>query len=150
MPGSGPETIGARLRKWSDDVLLLEFNGEIEMDTANVFREHLEVATKRKPKGIAVDLSQIDYMDSSGVAVLIEVLRWCRRDGIRFLLVNPSQAVQRAKHVVHLSDAFETAADRDAAWRVFVDSDLLPTPDVPDGTDAPAPEAAADLMTAGD
>ena len=122
------ENLSARLKKWSDHVLLLEFSGVVEMDTATAFREHLQVATRRAPKAIAVDLAGIEYMDSSGVAVLIEALRWCRRDAIQFLLVAPSAAVERAKQVVHLQDAFESVPTRDDAWQVFVDASLLERP----------------------
>ncbi len=114
-----------RLKRWSDDVLLIEFLGVVEMDTAVHFRAQLLAVVRRRPRAIALDLSHVEYMDSSGVAVLIEALRWCRTDKVRLLLVNPSAAVTRANQVVHLASAFETVDDRDAAWAAFVSEDLL-------------------------
>lgn len=46
--------------------------GEIDLSTVNTVRAAIEAITRSEPDHIAFDLSGVGFMDSSGIAVLLE------------------------------------------------------------------------------
>ena len=69
--------------------------GEVDLYTSPELRA---VAVKKVPKGtevIGVDLSQVAYMDSSGVATLVEAMKSATKGAKAFVLVSPSEAVAK-------------------------------------------------------
>lgn len=111
--------------KWADDVVLLAFAGRVDMDTAITFRANLLAAIESKPRGIAVDLREINYMDSAGVAVMVEMLRWCKNREIVLVLVAPSPAARRGIEVMQVMQAFPLTDSTDTARDRFVAAGLL-------------------------
>jgi len=59
---------------------------------------------------VAVDLSGVRYMDSSGVATLVEGLRRCRDLDKVFKLVAPSTAVMKVLELAKLDSVFEVSS----------------------------------------
>ena len=96
------------IMNWSgpDDVVWVTFTGRIHMDTAPAFRRQLEKLVGTQPRALAVELADVSYMDSSGVAVLVECLRWSHAAGIDFVLLAPSTRVLEAFEVVGLGGIF--------------------------------------------
>ncbi|MCZ6601962.1 MAG: STAS domain-containing protein, partial [Planctomycetota bacterium] len=78
----------------TDRVEVIQPKGEVDMHSSPQLREVLKGATEKPVDGIVLDLSQVDHMDSSGVAVLIEGLRWSRAKGIKYELADLSDAVR--------------------------------------------------------
>jgi anti-anti-sigma factor len=50
---------------------VVELSGEIDISNADAFREALEFIVEAKPKRLVFDLSQLTFMDSSGIAVMV-------------------------------------------------------------------------------
>ncbi|MGP1310428.1 MAG: STAS domain-containing protein, partial [Phycisphaerales bacterium] len=53
--------------------------GDVDLQRSPVLREHLKSVSDRKPSRLVVDLSEVSYMDSSGVATLVEAMQLARR-----------------------------------------------------------------------
>lgn len=49
--------------------------GDIDMSRAPAFRQYVRDALKTTTSRIVIDLSQVEYMDSSGLATLVEAMR---------------------------------------------------------------------------
>lgn len=96
-----------------DDGLRLRLSGELDLAAAPGLEERL---AQLSAEGVAIrlDLSQLAFIDSSGVRVLIRAVNASRENGLR-LDVDPnlSDAVQRVFELVQL-DRF-IAGDADAA-----------------------------------
>lgn len=54
---------------------ILSLSGEVDLYSSPEFRKRLINLTKPKTPTIVVDLSEVSYMDSSGVATLVEGLQ---------------------------------------------------------------------------
>ncbi|MCZ6812178.1 MAG: STAS domain-containing protein, partial [Planctomycetota bacterium] len=63
----------------SDDGVILRPCGEIDLNCAAVLREQLRRAQDGRPERLVVDLGGVPYMDSSGVATLVEAMQVARR-----------------------------------------------------------------------
>ena len=81
--------------------------GEIDMYVAPKVREALLAACQRCAKGVAVDLTSVPYMDSSGIATLIEGMQWTRKEGSRFFLVGVQQTVMDMLKLAKLHEFFD-------------------------------------------
>jgi anti-sigma B factor antagonist len=77
-----------------------------ELDTRSV--PALEAAMSRycaaAPSAITLDLSELTFIDSSGLWTLLAAMRWCERQGRGFSIIPGSQSVQQVFEVTGLSD----------------------------------------------
>ena len=76
--------------------------GRITVNNSDEMRRKLLAALRSRPARLTVDLSQATYMDSSGLATLLEAVRIARKQGTRLLLAGVSGQ----------PDAFSKSADR--------------------------------------
>lgn len=90
----------------SDRVEVVQPRGEVDLHSSPKLRDVLKDATGKSIEGIVLDLSEVDHMDSSGVAVLIEGLRWSRARGIRYWLSSLSDAARVVIELAKLDSVF--------------------------------------------
>lgn len=60
-----------------------------------------------------VDASGVQFVDSTGVGLLVRLQKHCRQAQVPFLLVRPSEPLQRALRVMWMEGLFETVKDLD-------------------------------------
>ncbi len=89
--------------------------GEVDMNTSPEFRAAVEQAVKDSDKGVIIDLAALEYMDSSGVAVLIEGVRWSKTANVKIILAQPSEAVREVIELARLQKFFAIEASIDSA-----------------------------------
>lgn len=90
--------------------IVLRLKGQVDMNTSSDVRRCLaDVFRQGTPgfKALFVDLSQVRYMDSSGIATLIEAMQNCMKCGIRLRLVDLSPPVRDVFELARLSQVFE-------------------------------------------
>jgi anti-sigma B factor antagonist len=85
--------------------LVVCFEGEVDLDNSPVAREVLLEAVGRSQK-VLVDLSGVEYIDSSGVASLVEAFQQAKRRGSEFALVAVSAAAMRVLSLARLDKVF--------------------------------------------
>ena len=56
----------------------LTVRGSLDINTAPMLAEEIDRITAHKPKRVVVDLSQLDLIDSSGVAALVKLYKGIR------------------------------------------------------------------------
>ena len=88
--------------------------GEIDMEEASKVRRVLLDSMKQK-RDIMVDLSQVTYIDSSGIASLIEGLQAARKQKNDLALVSVSRRVRRVLELARLDKVFTIHDDLAAA-----------------------------------
>lgn len=103
------------LEKNHAGVALVRIEGEVDMLTSPEVRNTLLPFFTPETRGVVVDLSGVTYMDSSGIATMVEGLQWSRREGKRFVLVGLSPVVMDVFVLTNLRDVFEFSTDPDAA-----------------------------------
>jgi anti-sigma B factor antagonist len=81
--------------------------GEIDMCVSPEVREVLQSAFKDSPGGVLVDLSGVPYMDSSGIATLVEGMQWSKRESAHFMLVGLQEKVMNTLKLARLNELFE-------------------------------------------
>jgi anti-sigma B factor antagonist len=88
--------------------------GEIDLQhSPNVRRQLMELMFERRD--VLVDLARVAYIDSSGIASLVEAYQMARKNATRFVLVSVSQPVLRVLQLARLDKVFTLADTVDAA-----------------------------------
>jgi len=106
-------------RDFTEDGLhILAIDGEIDLARSPELREVLSTHAKARRPVLIVDFKGVTYVDSSGLATLIEYVRKAQAYGGSFALVNVNERVQTIFDLVRLSEflsIFPTLADAKTA-----------------------------------
>jgi anti-sigma B factor antagonist len=94
-------------RQNSSDTYTVTVRGDVDLYSSPELREALTGTLPQDARTVCVDLSQVPYMDSSGVATLVEGLRVARAADAAFVLVGPSEQVLKVLQLSRLDSVFE-------------------------------------------
>lgn len=97
------------------DGIILSPKGEIDLVRSPVMRTQIAAAMKAGPKRVVIDLAAVPYMDSSGVATLVEALQGTRKAGAKLLLCGLNPRVRSILEISRLDTVFTIVEDRAAA-----------------------------------
>jgi len=89
-----------------ESVVTITVNGDIEMMTIKSFKQKLFEVGQDMDKDIEIDLSNVDYIDSSGVGVLISLLKLQKKKGRNLMINRVSSKVMNVLKLSSLSDVF--------------------------------------------
>jgi anti-anti-sigma factor len=89
---------------------MVSLHGELDVRYQSQVIAALDRALAGHPSALVADLRGLTFMDSTGVHVLIDVERRCRRRGVRFVIIRGSIAVDRVLSVLGLDRMFEIVA----------------------------------------
>ena len=88
----------------------LELRGEIDAATARNGIALLMSADPSRGDTVTLDMSDVDFIDSSGVSMLLKMRSYLDGMECRFVLTNPSAPVVRVLTLLGLTEAFPTDA----------------------------------------
>jgi anti-sigma B factor antagonist len=92
---------------------LYRFTGQLDAYSDKQFGEFI-AAHRSASQPLLIDLSQIDFIDSSGLGALVQLAKQCNSDGQRFLVVGNARVVQTVK-LVRLEEFLHLQPDLDTA-----------------------------------
>jgi anti-sigma B factor antagonist len=86
-------------------VSIVVFTGEIDLESSPAAREVL-LKCFGHTGNVIVDLSEVSYIDSSGVASLVEALQAAKKNGSKFALAAVSEPTRRVLELARLDKVF--------------------------------------------
>jgi anti-sigma B factor antagonist len=103
-------------RTEGEDVLVASVAGEIDLKSSDELREALfELLGQRQLKKFVLNLKDVPYMDSSGIAVLVQVLTRTRKTGGVVFLTNVQKRVEGILSIAKLNTIFRVMNDESDA-----------------------------------
>ena len=91
-------------------------SGDIDLYTSPKLRETvLELFGRRAQTCVILNLKDVQYVDSSGIASLVEGLQEAKRRQARFVLVGLNEAPRHVLELTRLLSVFEIAATDEEA-----------------------------------
>ena len=97
------------------DLTVVSVKGEVDLYTAPSLKESVaDLVTSGRSK-IAVDLGEVEFMDSTGLGVLIGALRRCREAGGSLTLIAPREPVLKVLAITGLDKVFSIHTDVEQA-----------------------------------
>jgi len=102
-------------RSERDGVQLLEVSGELDLNSVPILGEALAAAADRSTPHVCLDLSGLQFIDSSGLAAVIRAHVSMAEAGGALTIVAPAGIVRRTLQVSGLLGMLSVSEDRDAA-----------------------------------
>ena len=99
----------------SDEPNVLPMEGVIDLHVSPRVSASLAAMIEQKPQRLVVDLSKVTYIDSSGLAVLIEAMQNVEAYGGKFLLAGIQENVRPIFEIARLDQVFLIFPHVDAA-----------------------------------
>jgi anti-sigma B factor antagonist len=94
---------------------VLPLKGEIDLHVSPSVTASLNAMIAKKPKSLVVDLSEVSYIDSAGLAALIEAMQNVEHYGGKFALAGLQETVRSIFEISRLDQVFQIFPDADAA-----------------------------------
>jgi anti-sigma B factor antagonist len=90
-----------------DDAVVLSLRGELDLTSAPLFERELLAAESGKPRRVIIDLSGLEFMDSTGLRALLIARERAQENGHELALRRGPRQVQRVLELTKTLDAFE-------------------------------------------
>src|SRR3954451_18921534 len=94
---------------------VITVSGEIHVSTAPEFQRRLDAAISRGKTAVVLDLSETEFIDSTGLSVLLNGLRRVTRQRGRMALVCTNPTVLRLFEITRLDSTFDIHETREDA-----------------------------------
>ena len=99
-----------------EGVTVFQVDGEINISTSPELRKMFE---KQPAKKVVIHLEKVTYVDSSGLATLVEILKNMRQYGGRLKLSNLSPKIKSLFEITKLDKLFDIKPDEEEAIASF-------------------------------
>jgi anti-sigma B factor antagonist len=95
---------------------VLPLKGEVDLHVSPTVTASLSEMINKKPERLVVDLSEVSYIDSAGLAALIEAMQKVEGYGGKFMLAGLQETVRSIFEISRLDQVFQIFPDADAAF----------------------------------
>lgn len=94
---------------YTEDTVIAEIGGEIDHHRAVSVRSQIDEALfMRMPKRLVIDIGRVDFMDSSGLGLIMGRLAKAKEIDASLVLRNPSARVMRMLKMAGLDRVIQT------------------------------------------
>ena len=97
-----------------DGCLLFSFTGQLDAYSDKQFLAFIEDHLTSTPQALVIDLTKIDFLDSSGLGALVQLAKQRQDQGLPFRLVGNPRIVQTVK-LVRLEEFLHLQPDLNSA-----------------------------------
>ena len=110
------DLVGVEIEQRDDDVVVARLTGELDISAADRTGKKIAEAVPSSARGLVVDMSELEFMDSSGVSMLFTLARQVgsHRQQLR-VVAPPGRPVSRVLQIVEFERAAPVDADVDSA-----------------------------------
>lgn len=85
---------------------MLDIIGEIDIYTANTLKETLTKILDERNENIRINCSELQYIDSTGLGVLIGALKKLKKNDKNIIIANPRSNISKLLHITGLNKIF--------------------------------------------
>ncbi len=98
-----------------DNLPVIRLGGEVDVYTAPQLKQAMIALLEKGVKRFIVDLTNVEYLDSTALGVLIGGLKRIREVGGNLLLICPSARIRRVFEITGLDKVFDMHNSEDEA-----------------------------------
>ena len=102
-----------------NDIMICAIEGEINLNTSPELRKAFEDFVNKNVKKVVVDFSGVPYIDSSGLATLIELFQRLKKINGKLRICDMSEKVKNVFEITKLHKLFEIYDNQDMALEGF-------------------------------
>jgi anti-sigma B factor antagonist len=108
------QTLEAQVRQGSG-MPIIDLHGEIDAMAENALNSAYATATSDNPPAVLLNFSAVDYINSTGIALIVGLLAKARKTNCRVLACGLSDHYTEIFEITRLSDFMELFADEGSA-----------------------------------
>jgi anti-sigma B factor antagonist len=105
-----------------ENIGVIVVEGEVDMFTSPNLRDKLLPLFEKGVKGVIVDLTGVSFMDSSGIATLVEGLQWSKKNNKEFVITGLGNNVRNALALTKLDNVFNIQKNANDAFKQLFES----------------------------
>ncbi|MDA2894750.1 STAS domain-containing protein [Mycolicibacterium sp. BiH015] len=90
-----------------EDFLVLHVYGDLDVLTAPTLGTHLDVAFTTSPPVLIVDITDVSFLSSAGISLLVETHRLTERGGISLRVVADGPATSRVLRMMRIDEVID-------------------------------------------
>ena len=103
----------------TNGVTVVGVTGDIDINTSPDIKKSFDEVVREKKEKVVIDFKDVGYVDSSGLATLVEILKKLRAYGGRLKLAGLSDKVLGLFEITKLSKLFDINGDEAGAIDSF-------------------------------
>jgi anti-anti-sigma factor len=110
------DLVGVEIEQRDDEVVVARLTGDLDISAAERTGKRIAEAVPSSARGLVVDMSELEFMDSSGVSMLFSLARQVgsHRQQLR-VVAPPGRPVSRVLQIVEFDRAAPVDADVESA-----------------------------------
>ena len=101
------------------EISVFKVTGDIDIESAPEVKKTFDKAITSASKKVVINLEEVDYVDSSGLATLVEILKNLRGHGGALKLSNLSAKVKGLFEITKLDKLFDITQNEEDAVNSF-------------------------------
>ncbi|MGI6539050.1 MAG: STAS domain-containing protein [Caldicoprobacterales bacterium] len=101
------------------DVICINLEGDISFSNEDKIRESIIKALRQTDKTAVINLSRVDFMDSSGIGIFVTILKRIKENGGILILEYPQPGIQKFLEMTRLDQVIEirkTEEPKTGSW----------------------------------
>jgi anti-anti-sigma factor len=112
---AGPDPLEIDVARRGERTFVVTLTGECDLETSPEVGRTLESLSGNGPRRVVVDLAPLEFIDSSGINVLVGAARTIAGGGGSLTLAGASDHVRRVFEIAHVPDVVALADSVEAA-----------------------------------
>lgn len=97
------------------NIIVFTLKGQLDAFSEKQFKTFITNTLKKEPLSFVIDLSKVDFLDSSGLGALVQTSKECKKLKLGFSVVGNSRVAQTIK-LVRLADFLNLKANLQEAF----------------------------------
>lgn len=103
-----------------NNVIVIYLAGKLDVHvSAEIEKEINKIIDNEPDTHLLLNLSQVEYMSSSGLRIFVSTMRILKESNRKLKLCNMNSAVMKIFEVVELMDMFDIYSNEEAALKAF-------------------------------
>ncbi len=102
-----------------NDIAVYRVTGDIDIESSPEVKKFFDKVAKEQRSKVLVNLKEVNYVDSSGLATLVEIFKNLRTYGGKLKLSNLSAKVNGLFEITKLDKLFDISEEEDDALSSF-------------------------------
>lgn len=99
-----------------DKFNVIELTGRVIMSNSDDVKKQIKNMVKdKREKKLIIDLEKVDFLDSTGIGVLISIYKYMRENEGQLILCSPSKTVKRIIDITKLDMIMDVFPDLNTA-----------------------------------
>ena len=98
-------------REDKDGITIMRLRGEVDMRSSPELRKALSQVTDESVPHVVISLEEVSYIDSSGIATLIECLKHVAQYGGKLTLIGVNEDIYPVFELAQLHQVFDLRRD---------------------------------------